>query len=56
MKDAIEHAFTNNKSSVSTSDIMNAINHTHSLKVIMSQSIDEMIKMYKDKKFKNASK
>lgn len=56
VKDAIEHAFTNNKSSVSTSDIMNAINHTHSLKVIMSQSIDEMIKMYKDKKFKNASK
>ena len=56
VKDAIELAFTSERNAVTTEDIIKSIENTHSLKVIMSKSIDDMIKMYKEKKFKNASK
>lgn len=56
VKDAIELAFTSERNVVTTEDIIKSIDNTHSLKVIMSKSIDDMIKMYKEKKFKNASK
>lgn len=56
VKDAIELAFTSERKIVTTEDIIKSIDNTHSLKVIMSKSIDDMIMMYKEKKFKNASK
>ena len=56
VKDAVETAFANNKPSVQTKDILDAINNTHSLSEIMKDSLDLMIKEYEKRKFKSASK
>ena len=56
IKDAIEYAFSEDKPSVQTYDIINAINNTNSLMEIMGDSLGKMIKEYEKRKFKNASK
>lgn len=56
VKDAVEMAFAEGKSSVQTQDILDAICNTHSLSEIMKESIDKMADEYKKRKFKNASK
>ena len=55
IRDGIEQAFVEKKEKVSTYDILDAIKETHSLSEIMKDSIDEMAKIYKKRKFKNAS-
>ena len=55
VKDAIEWAFSSNKSNLSTDDIIHAINETHSLSEVMKDSIEKLAKLYKDLKFKSAS-
>lgn len=55
VKDAIEWAFSSNKSNLSTDDIIHAINDTHSLSEVMKDSIEKLAKLYKDLKFKSAS-
>ena len=55
VRDSIEDAFASHKMSVTTDDILRAISNTHSLSEIMKDSLDKMSKIYKERKFKNAS-
>lgn len=56
IKDAVETAFADDKQTVDTQDILNAINSTHSLSELMKDALDKMTKEYETRKFKNASK
>ena len=56
IKDAIEPAFADEKDKVTTEEILNAIENTHSLSEIMNDALDKMAKEYEDRKFRNASK
>ena len=55
VKDAVETAFYSRKDSLSTEDIVCAVNNTHSLSEVMKESIEKLSKLYKDLKFKSAS-
>lgn len=55
VREGIETAFVNKKDSVSTADIVKAIENTHSLSEVMKDSIKEMKKIYEDLKLKSAS-
>lgn len=55
VRDSVEDAFADGKDKLSTEDIQKAIKQTHSLSEIMKDSLEEMAKAYKDRKFKNAS-
>ena len=55
VKEAIEYAFADDKTSVSTEDIVLAIKNTNSLSVIMKDSLEKMAKEYERRKLKNAS-
>lgn len=56
IKEAVESAFADDKGSVQTSDILEAIGNTHSLSEIMKDALEKMTKEYETRKFKNASK
>ena len=56
VKDAVETAFSNHQTALSTNDLIRAINETHSLSEVMKDSIEKLSKLYKDLKFKSASK
>lgn len=56
VRDSIESAFANGKTSLTTQDILNSISSTHSLSEIMKESLEKMTKMYESNKFKNASR
>ncbi|WP_027215867.1 AAA family ATPase [Butyrivibrio fibrisolvens] len=56
VKDAVESAFADDKKSIQTQDILDAINNTHSLSEIMKDALDKMAKEYESRKFKNASR
>lgn len=56
VKDAIESAYADEKSSIQTTDLIYAINNTNSLSVIMEDALNKMSEEYKKRKFKNASK
>lgn len=55
VKDAVESAFSNNKDKLTTQDLLDAINNTSSLSELMKDTLDNMAKEYKNRKFKNAS-
>ena len=55
VKDAVESAFADDKISVQTQDIVEAIKNTHSLSEIMKDALNKMTKEYETRKFKNAS-
>jgi len=55
VKDAVETAFTQNKNSLTTEILLDAIKNTASLSEIMKDSIEKMSKIYKERRFKNAS-
>lgn len=56
VKDAIESAFAEDKISIQTADVLDAIKDTHSLSEIMKDSLEKMTKEYENRKFKSASK
>lgn len=56
VKDAIESAFSNDKDTVTTEDVLTAINNTHSLSELMKESLEKMQREYETRKFKNASR
>lgn len=56
VKDAIESAFSDDKASIQTSDILEAIKNTHSLSEIMKDALEKMKQEYETRKFKNASR
>lgn len=55
VKDAIEAAFTQDKSKLTTELLLTAIRSTASLSEIMKESIEKMAKVYQERHFKNAS-
>ena len=55
VKDAIETAFADDKPSINTADVLEAIKNTHSLSEIMSDALKRMKAEYESRKFKNAS-
>lgn len=56
IREAIESAFVHKKATLSTEDIIDAIENTHSLSEVMKDSIDDMKKTYETLKLKSASK
>ena len=56
VKDAIESAFAEDKTSIQTADVIDAIKDTHSLSEIMKDALEKMTKEYESRKFKSASK
>lgn len=56
VKDAVESAFADDKSSIHTADISEAIRNTNSLSETMKDALTKMTKEYETRKFKNASK
>lgn len=56
VSESIESAFVNGKDELSTEDILECIYNTHSLSEIMKEPLEEMAKLYEDRKFKKASR
>lgn len=56
VKDAVESAFADDKASIQTVDILEAIRNTHPLSEIMKDALEKMEKEYEIRKFKNASR
>ena len=56
VKDAVESAFADDKESINTGDMVDAISNTNSLSEIMKEPLEKMSKEYEKRKFKNASK
>lgn len=56
VKDAVESAFADDKDSINTGDMVDAISNTNSLSEIMKEPLEKMSKEYEKRKFKNASK
>ena len=54
--ESIENAFVKGSNELSTEDILDCIQNTHSLSEIMKEPLEEMAKMYEDRKFKKASR
>lgn len=55
VRDGIENAFCNGSSTLTTEDIMKAINGTTSLSEIMKDDLNNMAEEYKKRRLKNAS-
>ena len=55
VKDAIEAAFTQDSPALTTDLLLKAIESTASLSEIMKDAIEKMAKVYKERRFKNAS-
>lgn len=56
IRESIETAFAAGRSGLSTAEILQAIDNTHSLSEIMKEPIEKMKKEYETRKFKNASR
>lgn len=54
--ESVESAFVNEKGELSTEDIVSSIRNTHSLSEIMKESIENLARLYEDRKFKKASR
>lgn len=55
IKESVEMAYFLDKKALTMEDILEAINHTHSLSEIMKEPLERMSKEYENRKFKNAS-
>lgn len=56
VSESIEKVFVNESGQLTTEDLLECIHNTHSLSEIMREPLDEMIKLYEDRKFKKASR
>ena len=56
VSESVESAFVNGKDVLSTEDVLECIYNTHSLSEIMKEPLEEMAKLYEDRKFKKASR
>lgn len=54
--ESVESAFVKGSTELATEDILDCIHNTHSLSEIMKEPLEEMAKMYEDRKFKKASR
>ena len=56
VSESVEAAFVKGNSALTTDDILNCIENTHSLSEIMKEPLEEMSKIYEERKFKKASR
>lgn len=54
--ESVEVAFVKGSTELTTDDILNCIHSTHSLSEIMGAPLEEMARIYEDRKFKKASR
>ena len=54
--ESIENVFVKGGEKLTTGDILECIHNTHSLSEIMKEPLEEMAKLYEDRKFKKASR
>lgn len=56
VKDSVEAVFAAGKSALTTNDILQAMENTHSISEMMKESIEKLSREYEMRKFKSASK
>lgn len=56
VSESVEVAFVKKASALTTEEILNCIENTHSLSEIMKDELDKMMRTYEDRKFKKASR
>ena len=56
VSESVESVFVKGNPALTTEDILDCINNTHSLSEIMKEPLEQMDKLYKDRKFKKASR
>ncbi|MCM1561277.1 MAG: AAA family ATPase [Butyrivibrio sp.] len=56
VSESIESVFVKGNGKLTTEDISHCIHNTHSLSEIMKEPLEEMAKLYEDRKFKKASR
>lgn len=56
VSESVESAFVRGSEALTTDDILNCIQNTHSLSEIMKDQLEALAKLYEDRKFKKASK
>lgn len=56
VSESVESAFVKGNSSLTTEEILHCIENTHSLSEIMKEPLEEMARIYQDRKFKKASR
>lgn len=56
VSESIESVFVKGSGQLTTEDILKCIHNTHSLSEIMKEPLEEMAKLYEDRKFKKASR
>ncbi|MDR1438443.1 MAG: AAA family ATPase [Clostridiales bacterium] len=56
VSESVESVFVGGKAALATEDVSASITNTHSLSEIMKDSLESMDKLYKDRKFKKASR
>lgn len=56
VSESVEGAFIKGSGELKTEDILSCIHNTHSLSEIMKEPLEEMAKLYEDRKFKKASR
>lgn len=54
--ESVENAFAKRKNCLTTEEILDCIANTHSLKEIMGDKINQLTKLYEERKFKKASR
>ena len=55
VSESVETAFAEDKQALATEDVLRVIAHTHSLREMMKEPLDQLERIYKERKFKNAS-
>ncbi len=56
VSESVESVFVKGSGKLTTEDILECIHNTHSLSEIMKEPLEEMAKLYEDRKFKKASR
>lgn len=56
VSESIESAFVKGSGELTTKDVLDCIQDTHSLSEIMKDPLEEMLKLYEERKFKKASR
>lgn len=56
VKESIEGVFADGRAELTTKDVLDTIQGTHSLFEIMKEPLERMSQDYKNRKFKNASR
>lgn len=56
VSESVENVYVKGRQKITTEDILNCIQNTHSLSEIMKEPLENMAKLYEERKFKKASR